>query len=112
MARVRIIKTSPEHWPYHDIGTVEELTKRRRMQMLVHSCLYYELNENIISDETYDKWATELAELLPKSTYTDRFDSYFKDWDGSTGMHLPLRDPWVYSRASTLLTQRDKMEKA
>jgi hypothetical protein len=101
-------KPVEEHWPYHDIGTVEELTKRRRMQMLLHSCLYYELNENIISDETYDKWATELAELLPESTYTDRFDQYFEGWDGSTGMHLPLRDPWVHSRALMLLEQHSK----
>ena len=64
-------KPVEEHWPYHDIGTVEELTKRRRMQMLLHSCIYYELNENIIPDDTYDKWATELAELLPHSTYRE-----------------------------------------
>jgi len=97
-----------EHFPYHDIGTVEELTKRRRMQMLLHSCLYYEMDDNIISDEVYDKWAHELVELLPKSTYTDRFDEYFEDWDGSTGMHLPLRDPWVHSRATKLLEQHNK----
>lgn len=84
---------------------VGELIKRRRLQMLIHSCLYYEMDENLISDEIFDKWAKELAQLIKEhpNEYSDRFDSYFVDWDGSSGYHLPHRDPWVYSRAERLL---------
>lgn len=34
--------------------------------MLVHSYIYYELNDNIISDSTWSKWAVELADLQNK----------------------------------------------
>ena len=86
------------------------LIKQRRLQMLLHSCLYYELNTELISDAQFDAWALELAELLSKhsNVYSDRFDEYFENWTGDTGMHLQLRDPWVYSRASMLLEQHSK----
>ncbi|WP_423220055.1 DNA ligase LigA-related protein [Bacillus cereus] len=31
---------------------------QRRHQILVHSCIYYQYNTNIIDDHTYDRWAT------------------------------------------------------
>jgi len=82
-----------------------ELIKRRRLQMLLHSCLYYSLNENIWDDHTFDKKAKELAVLLQQHphAYSDRFDDYFADWDGSSGFHLPHRDPWVLASAVRLL---------
>ena len=85
-----------------------ELIKRRRLQMLVHSCLYYSLNENIWDDLTFDARAKELATLLKvhPDAYSDRFDQYFVDWDGSSGYHLPNRDPWVFGMANKLLEQR------
>jgi len=92
-----------EDWPEVK-SEIASLIKRRRLQMLVHSCLYYEMDINIISDQQFDKWALELAELLKKhpDEYSDRFDSYFKGWDGSSGFDLPHRDPWVYHTASNL----------
>ena len=81
-----------------------ELIKRRRLQMLIHSCLYYELDAELISDAQFDAWALELATLLNENpdVYSDRFDQYFIDWTGDTGMHFNHRDPWVLSKAEYL----------
>ena len=44
--------------------TTLELINRRERQILVHSCLYYQFNENLIQDHVYDAWSKELAELI------------------------------------------------
>ena len=82
-----------------------ELIKRRRLQVLIHSCLYYALDENIWSDHKFDAVCKELVELLKAhpDAYSDRFDEYFEDWDGSSGYHFPHRDSWVLGAAQNLL---------
>ena len=59
--------------------------------MLVHSYIYYELNDNIVSDAQWAKWAKELEQLqkdYPKeSTEVEEYEQ-FKDWDGSSGAFL------------------------
>lgn len=85
---------------------IAECIKRRRLQLLVHSCIYYELNESIISDSTFDKWSVELLELqtkYPKVAEQVCWHQAFKDWDASTGAFLPIRDSWVLSKAVQLL---------
>ena len=42
---------------------IKEKIKQRRTQMLVHSCIYYELNDNIVPDSVWQKWADELRDL-------------------------------------------------
>lgn len=77
-----------------------------RLQMLVHSCMYYELNTNIISDSEFDKRARELAKLQnehPDISEKVQWHEAFIGWDGTTGFNLPLRDPWVLDRAQKLL---------
>lgn len=89
-----------------DEEAIKELIKRRRLQMLLHSCIYYELNDNIISDDTWQKWADELQKLQnehPECCKIDCWDWQFRDWDGATGAHLPHRHPWVYNMAKWLL---------
>ena len=83
-----------------------ELINRRERQVLVHSNLYYRQNTNIISDHTYDAWSHELAELIqahPREFRKSAWYSAFRDFDGNTGMDLPLADYWVESTASHLL---------
>lgn len=85
-----------------ETNPVKELIKQRRSQMLIHSCLYYEMNESIVSDNQWQKWADDLVLLqqnFPELCNMDFYDSYFENWDGSTGFDLPLRDPWVYNKA-------------
>jgi len=70
-----------------------ELIKRRRMQLMVHSAIYYHFNSNIVSDNTYDGWTQELVQLHKDfPDYSDRYDEYFKDWAGETGFHFPKDD--------------------
>ena len=103
------MKINHEEFPNPKQGSVAELIKRRRLQVVVHSCLYYELNNNLISDDKYDTWAIELEKLMKDNpgVYSDRFDSAFKSWDSSSGFDLPIRDPWVYSTAMRLSSMGD-----
>lgn len=88
----------------------QELIRRRRAQMLIHSCIYYELNTNIVSDDTWQKWADELEQLQKKEKdlAIDFFDREFMDWTGATGNHLPHRDPWVLAKAKYILEIHEK----
>jgi hypothetical protein len=84
------------------VQTPAEKIKQRRAQMLIHSCIYYELDDNIVSDHQWQAWADELQELQskhPELIEMGFYDQYFKDWDGATGAHLPHRDRWVYNKA-------------
>lgn len=74
--------------------------------MLIHSCIYYVLGENLISDETFDCWAKELLNLqneYPDISKEVIWADAFEDWNGCTGAFLPLRDPWVVSKAQQIL---------
>lgn len=86
---------------------IAELIQRRRLQMLVHSCIYYEMDKNIISDKLFDTLGKELAKL--QNEYPDIarkicFNEAFIGWDGSTGFDLPLKNKWVIKKATHLLT--------
>ena len=89
-----------------DFLKIAETIQQRRYQLLIHSCIYYELNQNLISDKKWDEWARELRDLQNK--YPDiskRVTLYeaFKDWDASTGAFLPIKEEWVVNRAKQLL---------
>ena len=93
---------------------IEELINRRRRQILVHSVIYYKLNENLIDDNTWSKWATELEEL--QSAYPDIADKCvltpaFADFDHSTGMSLPLDDSWAVNTARWLLNNSRRIQR-
>lgn len=80
--------------------------KQRRWQMLIHSCIYYELNSSIITDFQFDTWARELVSLqnnYPEVSQMVPWYEYFKSWDGTTGFDLPTRHPDVLTRAQRLL---------
>jgi hypothetical protein len=84
------------------------MIKRHRLQVLVHSCLYYSLDENIWDDHKFDDVCKDLVNLLKvyPEAYSDRFDEYFEGWDGSSGYHFPHRDPWVLGAAQNLLRSK------
>lgn len=85
--------------------------QQRRLQMLVHSRIYYKLNNNIISDKQFDEWARELVELqkdYPEESKNVIWYEAFKDWDASTGAFLPLDDPWVIRKANQVLIWENK----
>lgn len=84
----------------------KELINRRRRQILVHSCLYYRMNQPVITDEKFDRWAYELVELQndhPEIAKECVFHESFKGFDGSTGFDLPLGNYKVRTWATRLL---------
>lgn len=80
--------------------------KRYRLQVLIHSCIYYRFNTSIISDAEFDKRACRLAELqkkYPEESKEVAFYEEFKDFDGYTGYHLPYSYPGIVAKAVYLL---------
>lgn len=85
---------------------IADFIQRRRLQILVHSCIYYHLNKNIISDKQWDKWARELVDAqqkYPEIAEQVIWSEAFKDFDASTGAFLPITDEWVVNKAQYLL---------
>ena len=78
--------------------------------MVIHSAIYYVLNDNIISD---NEWATRAKELVklqeeyPEVASQVIYADECKDFDGSTGFNLP-QDDKVMAKANFLLTLRRK----
>ena len=71
-------------------------TNVERIQLLerwiiLHSYLYYELNENIVSDANYNantKQLLYLKEKYPESFKKTKYYKYFKDFESGTGFDL------------------------
>lgn len=92
---------------------IAELIQRRRIQILIHSKLYYDMNINLITDRQFDEWGRELVQLQkdnPEIAKRICFAEAFKDWDASTGAFLPLQDPWVIRKAQQLLNINRNMK--
>lgn len=70
--------------------------------MLIHSYLYYWLDTTIVDDHKWQEWANELVELQKEAKEIEFYDKEFKDWDASTGCHLP-KDDWIKSKALYIL---------
>lgn len=90
---------------------IKALITQRRYQVLIHSIIYYKMDDNIVSDDAWAKWALELEQL--QNEYPDiasqcPYAEGFKEFDHSTGMNLPLDDPWAVGKAKQLLAWRDK----
>lgn len=62
--------------------------------IIVHSIIYYELDESVISDKKFDKKAAVLVKLMKKYPEEAQNSEYYRaiyDFDGSTGFHLYSR---------------------
>ena len=91
---------------------IAELIQRRRLQILVHSYLYYELNENLVPDFTFDKWEVELVKLqseYPEISSKVKYNEAFKNWCGSSGAFLPYNSPEIENIGNKLLAQNRKI---
>lgn len=93
---------------------VAQLIQRRRLQLVVHSYLYYVMNENIVSDSQWSKWAQELVKLQADHPNIARQVIYWKEFegfDGSTGFDLTyIKDDAIKIRAEQLLAQKGKVD--
>lgn len=93
-----------------DSEQIEELINRRRRQILVHSVIYYKMDDNIVSDSQWSIWAKELDELQKKYPNIAKgcvFADDFEDFDPSSGFNLPLEDTWAIGKARHLLAIRN-----
>lgn len=82
-----------------------------RKKLLVHSIIYYRLNESLISDAQWSKWAVQLEELAaqhPDLASEAMLSEEFKDFDHSTGYNLPLETPWAVDMALCLVKMHKK----
>ncbi len=122
-----LFNTQPKKTPSKDNGNpfiqpgqytneelpIAELIQRRRLQMLIHSKLYYDMDTNLITDRQFDEWGRELVQLqkdYPDIASKVCFAKAFEDWDASTGAFLPLQDEWVIRKAQQLLNINRNMK--
>lgn len=71
-----------------NMSDIEKVSVMQRY-ILVHSCLYYELDSSIITDKAYDKTAYKLVEMQKGINVSDTDYGYaFHGFDGSTGFDL------------------------
>lgn len=86
---------------------------QRRLQILVHSAIYYGMGESLVSDHTWNMWAQELVKLQRENpTIAKRVDYHeaFENFDGSTGFDLPYRHPEIMAKAQYLLNLHKRKE--
>lgn len=88
------------------VQTLKERIKQLRTQMLIHSYLYYWLDNPIWSDGEWQHAADELVELQKSCNVIGFYDEEFLTWDGSTGSHLP-KEKWIKDKAHWLLEQHN-----
>ena len=89
-----------------EVDEIRSLILRRRLQLLVHSYIYYDLNNNLISDDIWSRWAKELVQLqkdYPKIASRVDYHEAFVGFDGSTGFDLPYRQPEIMNKAQWLV---------
>ncbi len=120
VGRPRITSTQPASFFPIDVEQftppellIAQLIQRRRLQLLVHSYLYYKRDLSLISDETFDEWARELVRLqyeYPEVASKVCYAEAFRTWDASTGAFLPLSDNWVIQKASQLAARGGLVE--
>lgn len=70
-----------------------ELMKIDSLQdwIVIHSIIYYELNNSVVNDATFDKNCKDLVDLIKMNPETHKESNLyyiFKDFDGSTGFDL------------------------
>lgn len=79
---------SNKPWIFSTQRIISSFINRRQRQILVHSYIYYVLDQNLIDDCTWSKWAQELVDIsaaYPDIAAQSEFANDFEDFDGSTG---------------------------
>lgn len=91
---------------------IADRIKQLRLSLMVHSIIYYELNDNIINDAEWSKRAKELVELQeqhPDIAGTVVFADLYRGFKGDTGFDLAKgADEAAWGKAKYLLATRRK----
>ena len=83
---------------------IAQKIQQRRLQILIHSYLYYVKDVNIVSDACWSKWAMELVDLqrtYPEISSKVVYAKDFENFDGSSGAFFDY-DKDIISRAEHL----------
>ena len=94
--------------------TILEKINQRERQLLVHCCLYYGMNVNIISDDKYDFFSFDLANLIKEHPDDFKKSAYhyeFRNFDPSTGLGLNYKKPKIINTGLKLLNRFEKRNK-
>ena len=76
-------KKNKLHWRSSLVKqTIKEKIRQRRTQMLVHSYIYYEKDDNIVSDFKWQEWADELRDLQNNHPDECNIGFYDKEFEG------------------------------
>ena len=85
---------------------IAEKIQQRRLQILVHSYLYYQVDTNIVDDNTWATWGKELVSLqeqYPEIAKRVIYHKEFANFDPSTGQGLPYNDKRIVRIAKRLM---------
>lgn len=67
-----------------------------RHEVMVHSCIYYQLDDCVIPDYQWDMLAKNLGDIQDNypdiSEQINYYADYFVDFNGATGCHFPHAD--------------------
>ncbi len=92
----------------HD--AVKAKIEQRRRQILVHSYIYYVMDDSIVSDEQWSRWAQELLwltqefpDIAKKAVYANEFEGF--EW--STGFDFKY-DEKIKNRAARLVASKER----
>ncbi len=73
---------------WNDVTKISYLQRH----VIIHSLLYYELNESVISDKEFDSISKQLVKMQRDVSREDFQNSQYyyclKDFDGSTGFYI------------------------
>ena len=108
MALVHKKKAEPINYTSETAARIQQL----RLQLLVHSYLYYSKSDTLISDKQWDAWAKELVKLQtenPNLASKVVYSEAFKDFDGTSGFNLPYTDDNI-AKVGNFLLQYDRGE--
>lgn len=82
---------------------------------MLHSCLYYRMDRQLVSDAQFDSWAYELVDLQQKYPTDSESVGYeleaFRGFTGETGFDLPYNTPEMIAKAQRIYhyaTERGK----
>lgn len=87
---------------------ISNLIDNLRRWISLHSFLYYQKNEPVVSDEAWDRKARKLARVQ----HTHGYDAgswqneAFEDFTGDTGFHLPFTDE-IRQKATELIENQE-----
>lgn len=86
---------------------LNERIQQRMRQFLVHSFLYYKLDESIIEDYEYDRISNEMTELLNVHAHVAKALPYYElcvgDGGAASGFHIKTYPPEIVTVALRML---------